>query len=148
MITTARMKDLLVLNLRDERMTSTALFIQELLQRREHGGGIEQYRIYNTTTGLPVTSLEQFIAEIDPAHIQMSYPYEGERLQTDRVTGFWVRLGNFEVRWDHMAQSDRRFSSMYDLTHQRYFQLCMVYMNDGDEVLPLKISYVKLIGEM
>ena len=147
MITNARIKQLLELNLRDERMTASALFIHTLIERKVHGGGIERYRIKNKTTGQWVTSVEQFIAEIDETQIKLAYPFEGEKLQGDRVTGFLVDLSNFEVQWHYEAKSDRPFLTFFDVGTQRYFQFYLIYMNDGDEIIPLKISYTKLVGD-
>ena len=146
MITPARLKELLTLNLRDERMTSAALFIQNLIARDRYGSGIEQYRIKNLLTGEWVTSLEQFILQLDESKIRLEYPYEGERLQTGRVTGFVIRLDQYEVQWGVRTFSDQRFSNFFDFETQRHFQFMMAYMNDGDEALPVKISFVKLIS--
>ena len=146
MITPARVKELLTLNLRDERVTSAALFIQNLIARDRYGSGIEQYRIKNLLTGKWVTSLEQFILQLDESKIRLEYPYEGERLQTDRVTGFVIRLDQYEVQWGVRTFSDQRFSNFFDFETQRHFQFMMAYMNDADEALPLKISFVKLIS--
>lgn len=146
MITNARIKQLLELNLRDERMTASALFIQTLIERKNHGGGIERYRIKNTVTGQWVTSVEEFITQLDANEIKLSYPFEGEKLQGDRVTGFLVDLTNFEVQWNHHSISDRPHLTFFDIGSQKYFQFYLIYMNDGDEVIPLKISYTKLVG--
>lgn len=146
MITYARVQQLLQLNLRDERVTSAVLFIQTLIERKNYGGGIERYRIKNKTTGNWVTSVEEFIDQIDANHIKMAYPYEGEKLQGDRITGFLVDLTNFEVQWTYESPADRPFLTFFDVACQRYFQFYLTYLNDGDEVIPLKISYTKLVG--
>lgn len=147
MITSTRLKELLTLNLNDERMTSSVLFIKNLIAREIHGSGIEQYRIKNLVTGEWVASIEEFIAGLDETQLEMRYPYEGERLQTDRVTGFLVNLNHYEVVWGPTGLSDRPFSGRFDFDSQVRFQFMLIYMNDGDETLPLKISYVKLVGK-
>ena len=146
MITKARVKELLQINLRDERMSAIAFFINNLIQRKTHGSGIEQYRIKNTLTGQWVTSLEDFIAQIDAENLFLSYPYEGERLQSDRVTGFLATIDHYQVLWDNNAKSDKDFASFFDLSSQRFFQFFLVYMNDGDTEVPLKASYIKLVN--
>lgn len=145
MITKERTKEMLQTNLRDERMTSSALFINTLIERDQHGSGIERYRIKNTTSGEWVTSIEQFVDEIDAGSIRLEYPYEGERLQSDRVTGFLVCLDNFKVEWSFAAKSDKPFASFFDMTSQVKFMFFICYMNDGDTDVPLKISSTKLV---
>ena len=145
MITNARVKQLIQLNLRDERMTSSALFVGRIIERRKHGAGVDQYRIKNLVTGEFITSLDEFIDQIDESKLHLTFPYEGERLQTDRVTGFLVTLDQYEVQWSRVAEADKTFSSIFDINSQKHFQFCLVYMNDGDEELPLKISYPKLV---
>ena len=146
MITKARIKQLLQQNLRDERMTAAALFINTLIERKHHGSGIEQYRIKNKITDAWVTSLEEFITGIDETKIHMEYPYEGEKLQGDRVTGFLVTLDQYEVYWNVESKSDRPLSGFFDFGSQKHFQFYLIYLNDIDEALPLKISYTKLVG--
>jgi hypothetical protein len=146
MITKARVKELLQLNLRDERASAIAFFINNLVQRKVHGSGIEQYRIKNTLTGTWVTSLDEFIDTIDADNLFLSYPYEGERLQSDKVTGFLVTIDHFEVVWDINSKSDKEFASFFDLSSQKLFQFLLIYVNDGDTVVPLKTSYVKLVN--
>lgn len=146
MITKARVKELLQLNLQDERATATALFIQNLIQRKSHGSGIAQYRIINTLTDQWITSLDEFISTIDAESLFLSYPYEGERLSGDKVTGFLVTIDHYEVLWDTNSKSDKDFGSAFDLNSQKLFQFYLVYMNDGDLDVPLKVSYVKLVN--
>ena len=145
MITVERVKELLDLNLRDERMAASALFISQLVARKRFGSGIEQYRIKNIVTDTWITSLEEFITQIDPAQLYLSYPYQGEKLQGDRVTGFMVTLDNLKVVWDSNARSDFPFTGIYDFKSQNTFQFYLAYMNDGDLEVPLKISFLKLI---
>lgn len=147
MITQERVKELLQLNLRDERMTASVLFIKGLIARKKHGAGIEQYRILNKTTGQWITTVDQFIDQLQADKLFLAYPYEGEKLQGDRVTGFLVTLDNYEIVWNNVARSDDLFSGIFDLGSQKYFQFYLIYMNDGDLDLPLKISYTKLVSQ-
>lgn len=146
MISKERVKELLQLNLRDERITSAALFISNIVQRKTYGSGVEQYRIKNTLTGQWVTSLDEFINSISQDDVFLSYPYEGERLAGDKVTGFLATIDHFEVIWNPESKSDKDFASFFDLKTQKLFQFLMVYMNDGDTTLPVKATYVKLVG--
>lgn len=146
MITQERTKQLIQLNLRDERATASALFIRGLLARKKHGSGIEQYRIRNTSTGQWITTLDEFINQLEADKLFLSYPYEGEKLQGDRVTGFLVTVDHYEVVWNKVARSDDPFSGIFDLGSQKFFQFYLIYMNDGDVDLPLKISYTKLVS--
>lgn len=134
-------------NLADDRMYGIQLFIEKLLKRTTYGDGIEQYRMTNLTTAAKITSMADFVAAITTAGTKANFPYTGEGMQPDRVVGFEVNLTNIEVEFHPLARDDQFFSQMYDFSVKKKFQfmLHMGYMNDGDEVVPLKVYYIRLV---
>lgn len=135
-------------NLGDIRMLSIQLFIEKLIERTRHGGGVEQYRIKNTLTDTYITSLAEFKAALSAAQLDLSYPYNStEGMLGDRITGIEVMPLNLEVQFNPHSSSDEFFSRMYDTdSNYRYrFVFHMAYMNDSvDDAPVMKIFHVRL----
>lgn len=136
-------------NLQDPRTHGICLFIERLVKRQKPEIGLPVYRIIDRTTGLEVKTVDEFIAALDPATLDQSYPYGGERLSGDRVTGYELVVENLEVRFNIYSDEDLQFSD-----HSNFFgdfgsiyRFCfyMAYMNDMDTDLQVKISSVRLI---
>lgn len=134
-------------NLSDKRMYGIQLFIERLLTRTHYGNGIEQYRVRNKTTNALITNLAGLSAAIAADKITASFPYNGEGMSSDRVVGFDVTLSNLQVEFSPHADDDAFFSQYYSFDKgQKYgFMFHIAYMNDGDETVPLKVYYVRLV---
>lgn len=146
-MTPANLVTILRANLTDDRMYGVQLFIERLLKRTRHGDGIAQYRIVDTTNASDITSLADFSNAIAEANVVPAFPWNGEGMSSDRVVGFDVLLKNLEVNFHPLSAEDEVFSRQYDFGQmQKYqFMLHVAYMNDGDEVLPLKVYWIRLV---
>lgn len=145
-MTPANLVTVLQANLADDRMYGIQLFIEKLLKRTTYGDGIEQYRITNLNGNVKITSVAAFSAAIAQANVVPVFPYQNEGMSSDRVVGFDVVLTNLEVEFHSSSRDDAFFSQYYDFDNKKKFQftLHLGYMNDGDEVLPLKVYYIRL----
>lgn len=145
-MTPANLVTVLQANLVDDRMYGIQLFIEKLLKRATYGDGIEQYRITNLNDGTKITTVAAFSAAIAAANVVPMFPYQNEGMSSDRVVGFDVLLTNLEVEFNSNSRDDSFFSQYYDFDKKKKFQFTMHlgYMNDGDELLPLKVYYVRL----
>lgn len=144
LITNAQLKDVLDANFADIRCTSILIFLRDLLERKKHGAGIEQYRVKNLTTGNWITSLEDFASLIDADKLKMSYWRAAEKMGGDRIHPFAVMIDNFEVMLDKNSDEDANFIITYGSTPNRIMFL-MNYLSDTDPALPLKIYEIKLV---
>lgn len=146
-MTPANIVTVLQSNLADNRMYGVQLFIENLLKRNKYGDGIEQYRITNLTTAAKITTIAEFSAAIEAASVKPVFPYTNEGMSSDRVVGFDVYLENIEVEFNSNSTEDSFFSQFFDFDKKKKFKFLMHvgYMNDGDEVVPLKVYYVRLI---
>lgn len=135
-------------NLADVRMYAIQLFIENLLERRNYPDGVPRYRLTDLNTGQPIVDIAGFINAVTGSSIKTSYPYNGDGLQTDRITGFFVTLTNIEVQFLQYSESDLFFSQYYDFTNDNrnkyHISFYMGYVNDSDTQLPLKTQYVRL----
>lgn len=145
MLTTTELKTIITQNFDDIRITSIVLFIDRLLERGFHGGGINQYRIKNLTTDTYITNLTEFLTAIDPNQIDMDYFYFSDKMTGDRTHPIAVILKNFEVEISNLASEDDTYIRMFGSKSKRIMFL-MNYLSDGDTVLPLKIIEIRLIS--
>ena len=140
----ANLKD----NLADKRMHGICLFIDSLIERNNPEIGIPVYRIKNKITGNPITSVADFISAISGDHLTQSYPFQGERNNTDRVTGYIVTLTNMVLEFDINSQEDLFYSNHYnffaDFGRLYNFSFHMAYLNDADPTLAVKTTSVRL----
>ena len=137
-------------NLDDPRMLSAALLIQDLLERQAPEVGVPQWRMTNTATQMPIKSVAEFIAAVDATQLQSSYPYQGERFNGDRVSGYELTPLNIALRFHLNSEEDKQFALKYSFFSECdvVYRFCfyMAYMNDSDAALPLKISSVRIVG--
>lgn len=143
MQTPAQITTLLKANLNDVRMHSTCLFLKDLIERKNPEPGVNRYRIKNIATSTFIESVDAFIAAIDSSFIMQSYPYAGERLSGDRVTGFEITPMNLVVEFHKDSGEDDRYHS--GPVYLGLVTFYMAYMNDMDNTVPLKISSVRLV---
>lgn len=158
MITHSKMKDVLVANFNDDRIGAIQLFVERLLVRKNHGGGVDQYRLFNTVSNSYITSMAQFINAIQTSiatnDLSMSYDYYTSLHTGDRTHPMVVSLQNVEVRVDKNGdETDRWLLQTYGNSSRKkdenvYLKtLCFSinYLSDADDTLPLKIYEVKLM---
>jgi hypothetical protein len=145
MLTNTALKTLITKNFADVRCTAILLFIRDLVERKKFGGGIEQYRLFNKTSGQYITSVTDFMASIDDTALTMSYFYNSDTMTGDRVHPFKVVLDNIEVRLNPNSADDDQFTMMVGMPNRIMF--LMNYLSDADNDLPLKIFEVRLISE-
>ena len=150
MLTKAQVATIIKNNLQDIRLFATHLYINNVIERPTYGNGIERYRIKDTVTDTFVTDYTGFVNSVNGDNIRVEYPYNGERLSGDRCTGFLVTTTNLKAVFTNKARSDDYFSNFLNYSEGgskgHNFQFYVAYMNDGDEVLPLKISWVKIVS--
>ena len=136
-------------NLADPRMHGICLFIDALIKRNKPEIGLPVYRITNKVTGTPITSVADFIAAVSADHLTHSYPFQGERNNSDRVTGYSVVLTNMTVEFDVNSKEDLFFTDQYnyfaDFGRLYNFSFHMAYLNDADTELPVKTASVRLV---
>lgn len=151
MQTIEQVTDNLKANLDDPRMHAMCLFIDSLIKRPSEDDQFSVFRIYNVAASFEIETIEDFIENINHNFVIQSYPFSGERLGGDRVTGYNLTLSNLEVRFDHNSADDVEYSKQSnffgDYGCVYLFSFYMAYMNDNDIVLPLKISSIKLIPQ-
>lgn len=142
MLTKAELKSIITNNFNDVRISSIVLFINELIEREKYGGGINQYRIFDTKTNSFITSLNQFITAIDENSLSMRYLYGSEKMTGDRMHPMVATIGNFVVQLNEYSEEDQEYFKTYGKATKINFLLN--YLADGDTVLPLKIFEVRL----
>lgn len=136
-------------NLADERVHGICLFIDAFIKRNKPEIGLPVYRITNKVTNTPIKSVAEFIAAISPDHLTQSYPFQGERNTSDRITGYSVVLTNMVVEFNINSKEDLLFSDQHNCfaNYDRFynFSFHMAYLNDADDVMPVKISSTRLV---
>jgi len=142
MLTKAALKDIIVENFNDIRMTSIVLFVNALIERKAHGGGVNQYRLKNKLTGTYITSVEQFLTAIDANSLKMDYYRYSDKMTGDRVHPISVVLDNIEVELQKFADEDAYYFAQYGESTR--LMMLINYVSDGDTVLPLKVFEIKL----
>ena len=143
MITNAEVKETLIKNFADIRISGITLFINKLIDRGDVIEGLERYRIKNLSTGTRITTLDEFIAAIDPDKLTAEYYRYSDKMTGDRTHPFSVTLDNFSVDLDISMKEDAWFArTAYTGTYKIMF--LVNYTSDYDEGLPLKIFEIKL----
>lgn len=143
MITKDELKTILVDNLRSPRQYGLQLFLTELLERGNYGGGIERYRVKNTVTGAYVTTLEELIAALDAEQLRPRPMFNAPKLTGDRVHPAVVVVENLSVELLSYCEDDADFLQLSGSGTKKLY-LYVNYVSDDDTVLPLKIYTVKL----
>lgn len=146
MLTNAQIKTILIDNLNDLRINGAALFINNLISRENYGGGIEQYRIYNTNTNAYVESLADFINGIDENTLVQNWSINTGLKELDKTQPTVITLSNFEVSLEKTTDEDYSFTEMYGVSTKKIV-IVLNYLSDGDTILPLKIVRVKLVQQ-
>lgn len=144
MLSNADLKTVLTTNFDDIRCTSILLFLRDLLERKKHGGGIEQYRVTNTTTGTAITTVDEFIAALDETALTMSYYRFSEKMSGDRIHPFCVIPENFQVSLDSNSDEDANYTVSYGFKASKIMFL-VNYLSDTDPALPLKVFEIRLV---
>lgn len=144
LISNDQLKEVLDQNFADIRCTSILLFLRDLVARKVHGGGIEQYRLINTDTDTRITSVDEFIAAIDADKLKMSYYRFAEKMGGDRVHPFAVIIDNIAVELTPHSDEDAMYVSTYGREATRVMFL-VNYLSDADPDLPLKIFEIRLV---
>ena len=143
MLTNAIAKTTLIDNLNDIRISAITLFLERLIERKVHGGGINQYRIKNKLTDTYITSLADFILAIDETELTYDFNYSGDKAEADRLRSLIIIPNNFIIELDSHTDEDDLYFSRYGKSVNRIMFL-LNYMNDGDTVLPLKVFDIRL----
>lgn len=143
MLNPTELKAVIVQNLNDPRLFSFQLFVTKLLERKVYGDSIPQYRITNTLTNQPVTSMADFIAAIDPASLKPEVVKNADALTGDRLHPFRVILDNLKVSVHRLSKED----SDYIVSGKDDFKMALYinYLSDADVDLPLKVFSFRLI---
>lgn len=144
LISQTELKDILDKNFADMRSTAILLFVRDLLERRKHGGGIEQYRLTNKLTNTKITTVDEFIAAIDVDSLKMSYYRFADKMSGDRTHPFAVTVENIEVEFLKFSEEDAAYTSTYGVTASRV-RFLINYLSDADPDLPLKVFEIKLV---
>ncbi|MDD2819439.1 MAG: hypothetical protein PHN51_11685 [Candidatus Nanopelagicales bacterium] len=148
MLTKPQVAAIIAANFADNRIFATPLFVSKLLERSVHGGGIDRYRMTNTLTGQPITTEAEFLAAVNACDFTLNYPFDSEPMSTDRVTGFYVTVKNISIKFHQYSEEDAFFGRFLDFgrhpDHRYGVQFYLGYMNDGDEVLPIKVIWQRM----
>ena len=143
MLTNTELKTVIVKNLNDPRLYSLQRFLTDLIKRKSLDGGVPQYRITNTLTNQPVTSLTDLIDSIYPASLKPEVVKNADALGGDRLHPFRVILDNLKVTVNRYTTEDQDYfvSGKENLKIALYIN----YLSDADLVLPLKVFSFRLI---
>jgi hypothetical protein len=145
LLTQTQLKSILLDNFNDIRIAAISFYMNRLISRVTFGGGIEQYRIYNTVTDSYITDLPSFLNAIDEAHIHANYAYSTEEHSVEKTHPIQVTLTNLIVKLDNHATDDSYYHSLVGYnTAGNKLTFTINYLSDGDDVLPLKIINIKL----
>lgn len=144
LITSAQLKDVLDKNFADIRTTSILLFVRDLLERKTHGGGIQQYRLKNKATDAYITTVDEFIAAIDADSLKMTYYRFSEKMGGDRIHPFAVIVDNIEVELTEHSEEDSNYTVTFGMKANRVMFL-LNYLSDADPELPLKVFEIRLV---
>lgn len=144
MLTEAEVKTILLDNLAHMKAQAINLFIKKLLKRDTLNSSIDIHRVKNTVTNTNITTMDEFYAAIDENHLVQNYNFNQSIDPDCFIHGFVVILKNIVVTLDKNSPDDIGWISKYgpDVTN-----LCfsLRYLNDGDEVIPLRITDVWLV---
>lgn len=144
LITNTQLKSVLDANFADMRSTAILLFVRDLLERKQHGGGIAQYRVTNNLTNTKITTVDEFIAAIDTASLKMNYYRSAEKMGGDRIHPFTAVVDNLDVEINDFSDEDSVYSTSYGKGNKKVMFL-INYLSDADGALPLKIFEIKLV---
>lgn len=144
-LTQAQLKTTIVNNLNDVRISAIAFFLEKLISRNIHGGGIEQYRVKDIKTDTFVTNLADLISRIDETYLKGDYNFNQPRQDTSRGHSISVISNQFVVEINSNSNEDRVFSGRYG-SGTKIIQFGLNYFNDLDTTLPLKIYDVAIIS--
>jgi hypothetical protein len=144
MMTNADIATLLVNNLNDVRQFSVQSFLSRLIARTTYNPPVAQYRITNTTTGAVVTTLADFILAIDALHLEAGFNYRSKAIDSDKTHPFVVVLNNFSVELTQYCADDDIYYTLFGVGTKKIV-FTVNYLADGDAVLPLKITSIKLV---
>lgn len=146
MLNNSDVKSLVVGNLSDPRISGIQFFINNLIERQKHGGGINQYRITQLTSDtnlVYITSLEKFILAIDAAKLIADCNYHADKATGNNTKSIVVYLTNLVVELDSKTDEDLLYISQFGAGNKK-IALYLNYLNDADTVLPLKIYDIRL----
>ena len=146
MLTKDQMKQIIVDNFNDLRITSIQCYVQSLLERKSVtvNDSITKYRMKNIATGNDITSIDEFLAAITPDSITFGYHLYSEGMSGDRVHPLHVGLNNISVTLDPYSPDDTLWSEMVGRMVDGRISFYMNYLTDMDPVLPLKIFEVRI----
>lgn len=144
MLNSTQIKDIVLLNLEDIRMTAIAYFINNLISRKKHGGGINQYRLKNNNTGEYITSLAEFKAALDPSSLYIDYFFYNVKNGGETTHPLSVVINNIDVELDTNSEEDGIYN-MYFSSKANRIMFLLNYLSDTDDILPLKIFEVRII---
>lgn len=142
MITNTSLKSIIVNNLNDIRITSIALFLQELIERKDPIEEQYRYRVYDNVAKRYITSVDDFKNSIDPDSLKLAYFYNSDKMTGDRVHPLIANVGNFSIKLEKFIPEDNKYFEFFGPVTRISFLIN--YLSDGDADLPLKIFEVRL----
>ena len=140
-------------NLADLRMVASQIYLSELIERKAHPTGIDQYRISNTNATLPategtksyITSLDMFISELTEDDLEIEFMHSGYKPNDNKPAPIAVSVKNFEVELHHNSEEDLKYIQVWGgSTPIKNIGFVLAYVCDNDIVLPLKIVNINL----
>lgn len=146
MLTAAGIKTIIENNFADDRIFAIQSFIYRLIERKTYGDGINQYRIKNTNTNTYITSLADFLTNIDTTKLVAEYHYFCDRMGGDRAHPFYAVMENYEVELNRFSKEDSIYFNMFGENNKNIMFL-FNYLADADPTLPIKIFEVKLVSK-
>lgn len=153
-MTKVELVQLLKDNLADNRLYGFKLFLEELIERKTHGSGIEQYRVHTLTpsvlpggepTKTPIVSLDDFLANISPDDLDVEFKYGGYKVTGTNTAPFELIITNLVVELDHASDEDAKYIRIWGgSSTKKNISVIVSYVNDNDKELPLKIVNISL----
>ena len=144
-MTKQELKDLLILNLESIKTYGAQVKVRDLIERGIDDPNISNFRVFDTTTDSHVTSLDDFKNKIDADMIMEDFHRTGNsNYGVFNGCSFTVTLGNFVVDINEHTSKDQWYAMTYGVGFRR-IQFTLNYLNDADDIQPLKVQEVKLV---
>ena len=121
---------------------SCYLFLNKLIKRTQTGSTLSEYRLLNTVTNTPITSVEGIFDSMDPSKMIVDYNFN-DRTDFGRPHSFFIIPDDIQVTLSKHCEDDAVFYHYFSDSTRLYF--LMNYVTDLDPDIPFKVIDVRLV---
>ena len=129
--------DLLKSSAKDIRSYSSILTVEKLMVRKDPRGS-EVYRLTNVETGAPITTIDEFLLAVTVDNTRVEPYNQGMKNYTTASQLLLVTSDNIKLTFEQYCKEDEPLVNVSGLGVNRV-SFILGYVNDADEVQPLKI---------